>query len=54
MATKKKENAVPEIIDNVEALEAKDESNERSSEKICYLHTGTGRQNLFRSSDGSK
>lgn len=23
MATKKKENAVPEIIDNVEALEAK-------------------------------
>ena len=25
-----------------------------NEEEICYLHTGTGRQNLFRSSDGSK
>ena len=33
MATKKKENVVPEIIDNVEALEAKKEKGQRFNKK---------------------
>ena len=47
MATKKKENVVPEIIDNVEALEAKMKAMREAQKKICYLYTGTGRQDLF-------
>ncbi len=49
MATKKKENAVPEIIDNVEALEAKMKAMREAQKKFRYLHTGTGRQDLLGS-----
>ena len=39
MATKKKENAVPEIIDNVEALEAKMKAMREAQKKFAtYTH----------------
>ena len=39
----KKETNVPGIIDNVEATCSKNGSNERSTESICYIYTGTSR-----------
>ena len=47
MATKKKENVVPEIIDNVEALEAKMKAMREAQKKFATYYTGTGRQDLF-------
>lgn len=55
MATKKKENAVPEIIDNVEALEAKMKAMREAQKNLHYLHTGTGKTKSFsEAADGSK
>lgn len=38
MATKKKENAVPEIIDNVEALEAKMKAMREAQKNLLLTH----------------
>ena len=40
MAKKKEEMGVPAIVDSVETLE--DESNARSSERICKILSGAG------------
>lgn len=38
MATKKKENVVPEIIDNVEALEAKMKAMREAQKNLLPIH----------------
>lgn len=39
---KKIEQVVPEIIDSVDGLNAKNECNARSAEGFFYLYTGAG------------
>ena len=39
---KKEKTVVPEIVDSVEALEAKNESNARSTESFRDIYSGAG------------